>query len=126
MSHMTKCATAIKNPNMQLLKETIEQIAREEGLTVTSTIHDYYKNPIKVDFGLTGPGLSRGIGFVVENGVLKTFGDPYGQSGYNHIAGRLVQEYTVKATARAVLALGYRSQVQQKQGDKIVLTVVAP
>ena len=123
---MTKAATSIKNPNMQLLKETIEQIAKEEGLTVTSTIKDYYNKPIKVDFGLTGPGLSRGIGFVVENGVLKTYGDPYNQSGYHHIAGRLVQEYTVKATQRAVLALGYRAQVRQKQGNKIVLTVVAP
>ncbi len=126
MSHMTKAETKITNCKESLLVETVERIAKEEGLTVTKTIKDYYNKDHKVTIGLTGPGLHRGIGFNIEAGKLSTFGDQYQQSGYQDIQSKVVQGYVQTATVRTLGSLGYRTQTRTKQGEKIVLTMVGP
>ncbi len=126
MSHMTRAETAIKDVKEPLLREAVEQVARSEGLTLTTEVTSYEKTKAKVTLGLQGPGLTRGIGFDIKDGRLQIVGDPYQQSGYNDVQSKVLQHYTLNAATRSAVALGYKPTQRVKQGDKITITLVAP
>lgn len=126
MSHMTRAETAIKDVKEPILREAVEQVARSEGLTLTREVTSYEKTKATVTLGLQGPGLERGIGFDIKDGKLQVVGDPYQQSRYHDIQSKVLQHYTLNAATRSAQALGYKATQRVKQGDKIIVTLVAP
>jgi len=119
MSHITKLALAIKNLNEALAKETINTLARQNGLTASATIRDYYGKSLSVLAGLAGTNV-RGLGIIKNpDGSFSVIGDDYGQAYTTALFSKQFQRtYLALAYQKAAQALGYRvSMVQDAKGQ---------
>lgn len=123
MSHYSYINIKIRNPNIQLLKRTVEEIARELNGEVVSEISDYYGR-VRRDFliGIKTKEIYRGVGVKVVDGEVKLVGDFYGfRQAVNNLQKMLVQYYTKNAMIASLQKMGYQSISQAKVKDKIVI-----
>ena len=123
MSHFSIIKISIKNPDLQLLKQAIEEIAKELGAEVVDTIRDYYGNTLSVVTGIRSNVFRRGIGVILNNhGEIEIVGDFYRvpMSEIERFKQLLTQYYTASALTSALANLGYSVQTQ-KVDDKIYI-----
>jgi hypothetical protein len=128
MSHFSLIKVKIKNPNITLLKKTIELIAKELNGQVVSRIYDYYGRTMDVVVGLLSKTFHRGVGVKINNsGEVEIVGDFYGvpYSAIERFQQLLIQNYTALAMQTALAQLGYQVQATKVQ-DKIYVRGVAP
>jgi hypothetical protein len=112
----------IRNPDMQLLKQVVKEIARDLGAEVVNTVRDYYGNTLSV-IGIRSNIFYRGIGIVVNNrGEVEIVGDFYKipTSEVEKFKQLLTQYYTTYALTSSLTQLGYSVQTQ-KVDDKIYI-----
>jgi len=123
MSHFSIIKINIKNPNTQLLRQVVEEIAKELGAEVVNTVRDYYGNTLSVITGIRSNIFYRGIGIVVNNrGEVEIVGDFYKipTSEVEKFKQLLTQYYTTYALTSSLVQLGYNVQTQ-KVDDKIYI-----
>jgi len=125
MSHYSIAKLKLKNVNVNLLKKTIEELARELNGEIVSEISDYYGNK-RTDFivGIRTPEMYRGVGIRVnDNGELEIIGDFFGHNYEREVQkfqNLLVQNYTANAVKTALAQLNYNVQMK-KQATNIVV-----
>jgi len=127
MSHISLVKIKICNPNMGLLKKTVEELAQELNGEVVSSIKDFYGNTIKdFDFAIKTSTMHRGIGIKVDSkGNVNLIGDFYGyEKAVQEFQLLLVQRYTVNALQVSLKQMGYQVQ-HQKHQEKIVVRAVS-
>lgn len=108
MSHQVKLAT-LEFTNLDILKKAIQ----EEGLSISSVMHGYYKNWTEGDiyresesrgtvlFGITIPDKSSPCGIIEnENGTFELVGDSWGVTyngtyGLDELSSRISQRYCI-------------------------------
>ena len=123
MSHFSIIKISIKNPDLQLLKQVVEQIAKELGADVVNTVKDFYGNILSVIAGIRNNIFHMGIGVVVNSkGEVEIVGDFYGVPAIEieKFKQLLTQYYTAHALTVALTQLGYNVQTV-KQNDKIYI-----
>jgi len=121
MSSFTLIRIRLKNVSAELLRQVVEQLCKDLGGTMTTTITDYYGNPSKVSLGFTCPQHTRGVGFEVVNGQVQMKADFYMHHEFQQQLERsLTQTYTAQAHQQALRQAGFQVQ-SQKVGEKIVL-----
>jgi hypothetical protein len=123
MSHFSIIKISIKNPDLQLLKQVVEQIAKELGADVVNTVKDFYGNILSVIVGIRNNIFHMGIGVVVNSkGEVEIVGDFYRVpiSEVEKFKQLLTQYYTAHALTTALTQLGYNVQTV-KQNDKIYI-----
>lgn len=125
MSHFTLIKIKIKDPNVQLLKKAIEQVAKELNATIITQVQDYYGRAKDVIIGLKNNEFCRGVGVIVEGGEIKLIGDFWGvkQSYIDQFQQLLTQNYTALAVQASLQQLGYQVSMQRVQ-DKIYVKAV--
>jgi hypothetical protein len=123
MSHFSIVKINVRNPNAQLLKRVVEEIAKELNAEITNVIRDYYGNTLNVLIGIRNNVFGRGVGVTVNNrGEIEIVGDFYGVSvrEIEKFKQLLTQYYTTYALASSLVQLGYNVQTQ-KVDDKIYI-----
>lgn len=107
------------DPGWEILKQAVEAAAAELGLEVRPYIRDYYDRLVRVDFGLSGPDMPRGVGVKVSRatGSVEFIYDAYG--GYERAARRIcdaiVQNFQAIAVARALESLNYTVEYKEEE-----------
>lgn len=125
MSSITLIRIRLRNVSAELLRQVVEQLCKELGGTMTTTIQDYYGNDVHVELGFKCPQFQRGVGFVVEKGEVSIKGDFYQHNEFQRqVERQLTQTYTAQAHQQALRQAGYQVQ-QQKVGTKVVLRAFA-
>ena len=127
MSHISLIRVKIQNPNVELLRQAVENLAREMGGELVSEIEDYYGNKTKVGLGIKSSVFLRGVGFEVDgNGEVNVKGDFWGISWkeVENLKLGLVKHYTALATATALRNMGYQVQ-STKVKESIYIKAVA-
>ena len=115
MSHYAVTKIKIKNPNMEILKRAVENVAKQLGGQVVNEIEDYYGHKQKVKFmGIKTKAMYRGVEiYVNDKGEVVLGGDFWGYgSEVNNFQNLLSMEYTAEATAESLRTLGYTVQKQ--------------
>lgn len=121
MSSITLIRVRLKNVNSELLRQVVEQLCKEYGGTMTTTIEDYGHNLSKVELGFKCRAFPRGVGFEVINGQVHMKADFYEYHGFQQqLERQLTQTYTAQAHQQALRQAGFQVQ-SQKVGTKIVL-----
>jgi hypothetical protein len=123
MSHFSIIKISIKNPDIELLKRVVEEIAKELNAEIDNTIRDFYGNTLNVTIGIRNNIFKRGIGIVInQRDELEIVGDFYGvpASEIEKFKQLLTQYYTTFALTTALTSLGYNVQTQ-KMDDKIYI-----
>ena len=127
MSHFSINRIRIKNPNVDLLRSTISQIAKELGGELVSEIEDAYGRP-RGGFlaAVKAPDIPSGVGVrIAKDGSVEVVADRWGQgTAVRAFEQRLVQLYTAKALGIALANLGYQVETQE-QKDLIMLRAVS-
>jgi len=123
MSHFSIVKISIRNPDVQLLKRVVEEIAKELNADIISTIRDFYGITLDVLIGIRNDVFRRGIGVRVnKKGEIEIVGDFYRVpiSEVEKFKQLLTQYYTTFALTTALTSLGYNVQTV-KQNDKIYI-----
>ena len=124
MSHWTVAKIEINNPDLQLLKQALEMLAKElnsfviEDFIVTGYRHKercLFAIPLKLKYG-------NGYGVTVKDGKLYVVVDDHGAPmSATEFRNKLVQYYTALAVLKAVQMLGFNVQnVNEVQGNIII------
>ena len=123
MSHFSYIKVQIKNPNIDILKMSIQELAKDINGEVVGEIVDWYGN-VRSDFiiGIRNKVFQRGVGIKINrNGEVELVGDFYLiEHHVNDLLEKIVMYYTKNATAYALSQMGYNVQ-QSKSEDKILL-----
>jgi len=122
MSHFSICKIRIKNPNVELLKQAVVQIAKELNGEIVQEIKDYSGN-IQKDFiiAVKTPQIHRGVGIKVEDGEVKLVGDFFLiRDVIEAFQKNLIQTYTALAVANSLKNLGYNVQAQKQMGKVVI------
>jgi len=123
ISHISLIKIKIKNPNRELLKKTIVELAKEMDGSITNTVRDFYGNTYDVILGVKNKDFVFGIGVKInENGEVEVIGDFYrvSQHKIEEFKQKLIQRYTSNALQLALIQLGFQTQTQKLQ-DKIIV-----
>ena len=123
MSHFSIIKINIKNPNTQLLRQVVEEIAKELSAEVVNVIRDFYGNTLNVLIGIRSSIFHRGLGITVNSkGEIEIVGDFYRipMSEIEKFKQLLMQYYTAYALTSSLAQLGYSVQTQ-KVDDKIYI-----
>ena len=129
MSHWTVAKLRIKNPNLDLLKQALQVIAKELG--VNQVVENYvvtgwggrmrrclYAIPMKLPYG-------NGYGIYIENGEVKVVVDDHGAPlSASEFANKLNQYYTALAIARVAPQLGFTIQSIQQLQQGVLIDLV--
>ena len=125
ISHISLIRVKIKNPNMNLLREAVKNLAMEIGAELVNEVVDYYGRKVKVDLGIKNDVFHRGVGITVQNGEVKLIGDFYGYRQHvEQLQLGLVKHYTALATAVTLRNMGYQVQ-SSKVKNSIFIRAVA-
>lgn len=122
MSHIAITKVQLKNPDPQLLKKTVAQLAKELNGSVVTEIVDYNGRKENVPLALKTPKIFRGVGILIdENGEVKFKGDFWHyQKEIQKLKKQLTQSYTSLAVQVALKKMGYKIK-QQKRENKIYI-----
>ena len=127
MSHIVQAKTAIRNPNMSLLRQAAELVAQQhEGGQVSATYQNFSR---ETQYPSTGIAIStrrmwRGIGLDVsqEDGALVFTGDPWAaEAEFALLQQEIAQTYTSLAVIQALSSMGYSSDVNAEQDGRIAI-----
>ena len=122
MSHFSICKIRIKNPNVELLKQAVQQLAQELNGEIVQEIVDFSGN-IQKDFliAVKTPQIHRGVGIKVEDGEVKLVGDFFLiRDVIEAFQKNLIQTYTALAVANSLKNLGYNVQAQKQMGKVVI------
>ncbi len=122
MSHFSICKIEINAPNVELLKQAVEQLAKELDGEIVNEIRDWGGN-IRSDFiiAVKTSRLRRGVGITVENGEVKLVGDFFNvEEDVEAFQKNLVKTYATLAVAKSLKSLGYNVQTK-KQAEKVII-----
>jgi len=118
MSHYSLVRIKIKNPIVDLLKQTVEEFAKEFNGEIVSQIKDYGGN-VRSDFliAIKTSEMHRGVGVEIDShGNVQLVGDFYGyRDVVRNFEKMLVQRYTANATALALKNMGYNVEMQKSK-----------
>jgi hypothetical protein len=127
MSHFSINRIKLRNPNATLLRQVVEQVAKQLGGEVVREIQDYYGR-VRRDFliGIRTPQIPCGIGVKISpSGEVEIVGDRWGvEDKVWEFEQLLVQTYTTQALALVLRGQGYQVAVQ-KQQEKMVIHAYA-
>jgi hypothetical protein len=130
MSHIYTAQTKIVNPQMELLRQAVEIVARQhQGGEVKSVYLDYYRRTHRPSTGLAlyTAQLHRGIGLTIERetGALSFIGDSWGViQAYEQAQQEIIQTYTSLAVVQALTQMGYTPQAEEAEGQVAIRGVV--
>jgi len=118
MSHYSLVRIKIKNLIVDLLKQTVEEFAKEFNGEIVSQIKDYGGN-VRSDFliAIKTSEMHRGVGVKIDShGNVQLIGDFYGYEGVvRNFEKMLVQRYTANAMALALKNMGYNVEMQKSK-----------
>jgi hypothetical protein len=125
MSHIVEARTTIQNPNLDLLRQTLEIVAgAHEGGHVEDHILDYgrRRQPISSGLAVFTGRVFRGIGIELdETGTLSFKGDPWQvQEAFNLLQQQIVQTYVSLATMAALRQMGYTAEASQEEQQVVI------
>ena len=125
MSHIVEARTTIQNPNLDLLRQTLEIVAgAHEGGHVEDHILDYgrRRQPISSGLAVFTGRVFRGIGIEIdEAGMLSFKGDPWQvQEAFNLLQQQIVQTYVSLATMAALRQMGYTAEASQEEQQVVI------
>lgn len=124
MSHLTICKISIKNPDVMLLRQVFEVLAKEYNTNISNIVRDYFGRERKVLFALDlrAKGQARGIGVVIEDGELVVVGDDWAFGAlFEEVRSKIVQYYTALAVSRIANMLGFQIANVQQTPEAIVI-----
>jgi len=124
VSHWTVAKIEINNPDIQLLRQALEMIAKELNSVVVKNFtvigyghreHCLFAIPFKLPYG-------NGYGVTIKDGQLVVVVDDHGAPmGATEFRNKLVQYYTALAIVNASKALGFNIQnINEVQGNIII------
>src|SRR5260370_34568220 len=125
MSHIVEARTTIQNPDLVLLRQTVEIVAgAHEGGRVDDHILDYGRRRQAITSGLavfTGR-VFRGIGIEIDaQGTLSFKGDPWTvQQEFNQLQQEIIQTYVSLATMAALQQMGYTAEASQEDAQVVI------
>jgi hypothetical protein len=125
MSHIVEARTTIQNPDLALLRQTVEIVAgTNEGGRVEDHILDFGRRRQAVSSGLavfTGR-VFRGIGIEIDaQGTLSFKGDPWAvQEEFNQLQQEIIQTYVSLATMAALQQMGYTAEASQEDAQVVI------
>ena len=125
MSHIVEARTQIQNPNLDLLRQTLEIVAgAHEGGRVEDHILDYgrRRQPVASGLAIFTGRVFRGIGIEIdEAGMLSFKGDPWTvQAAFNLLQQQIVQTYVSLATMAALQQMGYTAEASQEEQQVVI------
>ena len=125
MSHIVEARTQIQNPNLELLRQTLEIVAgAHEGGRVEDHILDYgrRRQPISSGLALFTGRVFRGIGIEIDTqGTLSFRGDPWAvQAEFTQLQQEIVQTYVSLATMAALQQMGYTADASQEDAQVVI------
>jgi hypothetical protein len=127
MSHFSVNRIKLRNPNAQLLRQTVEQIAKQLGGEVVREIRDF-NGQTRSDFlvGIRTPQIPRGIGVKISpSGEVEIIGDRWGVwDKVQELEQLLTQTYTANALALVLRGQGYQVAMS-RAGEKMVVRAYA-
>jgi len=114
MSQLRRCSVKIKTVNEQLLKQTMESIAKFlathfGNVRVTDKVGDFYARDIRgVVTGIVADSI-RGFGIAVQDGKPIIVGDDYMQElTIQKFTNMFENFYTATCMQQALQAMGYQ------------------
>jgi len=110
MSQMRRCATKIKQVQKEVVKATMESIAKTFGGQLVTNVSDFLARNIRGDViaAVKAPGMPYGYGVVIENDQAVIVGDPYGQQiGIREFNNIFTQFYQTTAVQIALRRMGF-------------------
>jgi len=121
MSHISIIKIKLKNVNLELLKQVVEQLCKEHWGQMVNHIEDFAGQKTKVDLAFKCSAFPRGIAFEVERGEVSIKGDFYRYHEFQRqIENQLTQTYTVQAFNVSLRQQGFQTQTQ-KVGEKVLI-----
>lgn len=124
MSHLSICKVKIRNPNAEILKLAVMQIAQQSGGRIVSTkdVYGLYRETAEgIIIAIRTPELPMGVAVRIKNGEVEILGDFYGRERERRkFENELVKTYTSMAIAKVLQAMGYSVNVQ-KAKEKVML-----
>lgn len=128
MSHIVEAKTSIQNPNVVLLRQTVELVAQQlEGGRVADHYFTYAGKRVAARLALFSDEIHRGIGIIVKGtGELTFIGDPFLYEERAEAAQQqIVQTYVSLATMQALQQMGYQTAAEDGEEGRIYLTGVS-
>lgn len=115
------------NPCFQILRRSLEIVARENGGTLTDCVTDFRGQTTACDLAVAIPAFPRGVGLRVDRntGQVTFLYDQYG--GYEQIARKITEEVTQNyvsiALISAMKSLGYKVEEETNRQQETVRLV---
>ena len=129
MSHIVEAKTSIQNPNVTLLRQAVELVAKQfAGGRLADHYFTYAGKRVAARLALFSDEIHRGIGIIVkkETGELTFIGDPF---TYEEVAEaaqqQIVQTYVSLATMQALQQMGYQTTAEDGEEGQVYLTGVS-
>lgn len=126
MSHLRKALLSIRNPNLGLLKTTLDILTRQyTDVEFVDTIRDYYGNKTDVVIGFKCKEHKYGVGIQIkDDGTVQIIGDDYMQKlSIDQFKKLLNQNYTQMAVGSALNEMGYNTQARETDEGIFVMGV---
>ncbi len=126
MSNWCVLKADIKNPNREVLKKALEELANELGVELREKTMIYgYSMERLADFGLMIRGTyGNGIGVSISEDGIEVFGDTHGMRiNIHELREKINQLYIKHSVIEALNELGYVYEVV-KDRENIVIDVV--
>ena len=123
MSQLRRCAVKIKAANEQLVKATMQALAKQLGGQLVTQVEDFSGRWAKVISGIMKPGVDgiRGFGVTIRDGQITVVGDDYQQAMRIEDFTKLFQNfYVATATTSALQNMGYRANANFQEGKVYV------
>lgn len=124
MSQLRRCSVQIKNANEELVRLTINALAKFLGGQVVTQVQDYSGRWAKVVSGVMVPGAGgiRGFGVTIVNDQVAVVGDDWQQSMKIEAFKKLFENfYTSVAVQRSLNAMGYQTNANVMPNKNIII-----
>lgn len=119
MSHVSTNTSTLNAVNNELLKTTLNLVAKKHGGKVSRTISDFYGkeldewNGSKMLGAVKTSTVKRGVGLIMKNGQLHFVGDSYGaESHFAQLRQDIESTYTKLALIAALSQEGFEVNIE--------------
>jgi len=119
MSQIRRCSVKIKVANEDIVKATMEALAKHFGAQLVNQVQDASGRWFKVVTGIMKPGVGgiRGFGVTISGNTLTIIGDAWGQRLKIGTFKKLFENfYVATATTRALQSMGYQANANFEKG----------